>query len=76
MDAAELIEVSMGEKPKQKPRLTEDEMSDLAVKTVQEYINACHCKNTDDVLLALGHWLNIGISAGETVKHGTMVTIQ
>ncbi len=66
----------MREKSKPNPRLTEDEMSDLAVKMVQEYVNACHCKNTDDVLLALGHWLNVGIRAGETVKHGKMVTIQ
>lgn len=58
------------------PRLTEKEMSELAVKTVQEFVNACNCKTRDDILLALSFWLNVGISAGETVKHGTATTIQ
>ncbi|HDW2202656.1 TPA: hypothetical protein MEI10_002970 [Klebsiella quasipneumoniae subsp. similipneumoniae] len=58
------------------PRLTEKEMAELAVKTVQEYVNACHCKSEDDVLLALSFWLNVGIEAGELVKHGTKVVLQ
>lgn len=66
----------MGEKPKQKPRLTEDQMSGLALKMVQEYVNACHCKNKDDVLLALGHWLNVGIGAGEAVQSKNIATVQ
>jgi len=58
------------------PRLTEEEMTKLAVKTVQEFVNACHCKNEDDVLLALSFWLNVGIDAGELVKHGYKVVLQ
>lgn len=57
-------------------RLTEEEMAKLAVKTVQEFINACHCKNEDDVLLALSFWLNVGIDVGELVKHGKKVVLQ
>ena len=57
-------------------RLTEEEMTKLAVKTVQEFVNACHCKNEDDVLLALSFWLSVGISAGESVQHGTKVVLQ
>ncbi|HGL4547153.1 TPA: hypothetical protein ACKE7U_001195 [Klebsiella aerogenes] len=57
-------------------RLTEEEMAKLAVKTVQEFVNACHCKNEDDILLALSFWLNVGIDAGELVKHGTKVVLQ
>ncbi|MFO6467401.1 hypothetical protein ACLB3Z_05915 [Escherichia coli] len=58
------------------PRLTEKEMTTLAVKTVQEFVNACHCKNEDDVLLALSFWLNVGIEAGELVQHGKKVVLQ
>lgn len=58
------------------PRLTENEMSALAAKTVQEFVNACNCKTRDDILLALSFWLNVGLSAGEVVKHGTATTIQ
>lgn len=58
------------------PRLTEKEMALLAVKTVQEFVNACHCQNEDDVLLALSFWLNVGIDAGELVKHGQKVVLQ
>jgi len=58
------------------PRLTEEEMTKLAVKTVQEFVNACNCKSDDDVLLALSFWLNVGIEAGELVKHGKKVTLQ
>ena len=58
------------------PRLTEAEMAKLAVKTVQEFVNACHCKNEDDILLALSFWLNVGIDAGELVKHGKKVVLQ
>ncbi|MCE9965837.1 hypothetical protein LZ654_13505 [Lelliottia amnigena] len=58
------------------PRLTESEMAKLAVKTVQEFVNACHCKNEDDILLALSFWLNVGIDAGELVKHGQKVVLQ
>lgn len=58
------------------PRLTESEMAKLAVKTVQEFVNACHCQNEDDVLLALSFWLNVGIDAGDLVKHGQKVVLQ
>lgn len=58
------------------PRLTEKEMALLAVETVQEFVNACHCQNEDDVLLALSFWLNVGIDAGELVKHGQKVVLQ
>jgi hypothetical protein len=51
-------------------------MAKLAVKTVQEFVNACHCKNEDDILLALSFWLNVGIDAGELVKHGQKVVLQ
>ncbi|AWX01092.1 hypothetical protein DPF84_04710 [Enterobacter hormaechei] len=57
-------------------RLTEPEMAKLAVKMVQEFVNACHCQNGDDVLLALSFWLNVGIDAGELVKHGQKVVLQ
>ena len=57
-------------------RLTEAEMAKLAVKTVQEFVNACHCKNVDDILLALSLWLSVGIDAGELVKHGNKVVLQ
>ena len=57
-------------------RLTEEEMAKLAVKTVQEFVNACHCKSEDDILLALSAWLNVGIDAGELVKHGNKVVLQ
>ncbi|WP_313079135.1 hypothetical protein [Atlantibacter sp.] len=58
------------------PRLTEAEITKLAVKTVQEFVNACHCKNEDDILLALSFWLNVGIEVGELVKHGKKVVLQ
>lgn len=58
------------------PRLTEKEMTELAVETVQDFVNACNCKTRDDILLALSFWLNVGISAGEAVKHGKAATIQ
>lgn len=57
-------------------RLPEGEMAKLAVKTVQEFVNACHCKNEDDILLALSFWLNVGIDVGELVKHGKKVVLQ
>ncbi|EMX8597074.1 MULTISPECIES: hypothetical protein [Enterobacter] len=56
--------------------LTEPEMAKLAVKTVQEFVNACHCQNEDDVLLALSFWLNVGMEAGELVQHGHKVVLQ
>lgn len=59
-----------------KPMLTDEEMTKLAVKTVQEFVNACNCKSDDDVLLALSFWLNVGIEAGELVKHGERVVLQ
>jgi hypothetical protein len=58
------------------PRLTEKEMQALAVKTVQEFVNACNCKSRDDILLALSYWLNIGMSAGDTVKYGKASPLQ
>lgn len=58
------------------PSLTEKEMAKLAIKTVHEFVNACHCKNEDDVLLALSFWLNVGIDAGELVQHGKKVVLQ
>lgn len=61
---------------KSTPRLTEEEMAKLAVKTVQEFVNACHCQNEDDVLLALSFWLNVGMEAGELVQHGQKVVLQ
>ena len=51
-------------------------MAKLAVKTVQEFVNACHCKNEDDVLLALSFWLNVGMEAGELVQRGQKVVLQ
>lgn len=61
---------------KSTPRLTEEEMAKLAVKTVQEFVNACHCQNEDDVLLALSFWLNVGMEAGELVQRGQKVVLQ
>lgn len=58
-----------------KERLTEEEMTKLAVKTVQEFVKACHCKNEDDIFLALGFWLNVGVEVGELVKHGNKVVL-
>ncbi|WP_041689318.1 hypothetical protein [Enterobacter sp. 638] len=63
-------------KPQTTPRLTEPEMVTLAVKTVQEFVNSCHCKSEDDILLALSFWLNVGIEAGELVKNGQKVVLQ
>lgn len=57
-------------------RLTEKEMELLAIKHVQDFVNACNCKNKDDILLAISYFLNVGINAGETVKHGKMRTLQ
>lgn len=34
------------------PRLTEEKMQALAVKTVQEFVNACNCKSRDVILEA------------------------
>lgn len=51
-------------------------MVTLAVKTVQEFVNSCHCKSEDDILLALSFWLNVGIEAGELVKNGQKVVLQ
>lgn len=56
--------------------LADDEIIKLAVKTLQEFVNACHCQNEDDVLLVLSVWLNAGIDAGELVKHGQKVVLQ
>jgi len=58
------------------PRLTPQEMEELAIKMVQEYVNACNCKSRDDVLLALSRWLAVGLDIGETVKHGKMEIVQ
>lgn len=58
------------------PRLTEKEMETLAFKTVQEFVNACHCKNEDDVLLALSFLLNVGMNAGDAVIYGKKVVLQ
>lgn len=57
-------------------RLTDEEIMKLAVKTVQEFVNACNCKSKDDVLLCLSYWLSVGMSAGETVKHGKAEVLQ
>lgn len=58
------------------PFLTQIEIEKLAVEKVQEFVNACHCKNRDDVLLALSVLLAIGMDAGETIKHGKAVIVQ
>ncbi|CNF51523.1 hypothetical protein [Yersinia frederiksenii] len=58
------------------PRLTEEEMQELAHGTIESFVNACHCKNKDDILLALSFLLSGGLSAGETVKHGEMAVLQ
>lgn len=58
------------------PRLTEQEMQALAVKTVQDFVNACNCKSRDDILLALSFLLAVGLDAGETVKHGRAEIVQ
>ncbi|NXZ86380.1 hypothetical protein HZI30_05445 [Serratia fonticola] len=58
------------------PRLTEAEIQALAVKTIQEFVNACNCKSKDDILLCLSFWLSVGMSAGETVQHGTARVLQ
>ncbi|EOA2972656.1 TPA: hypothetical protein ACPZNZ_004221 [Yersinia enterocolitica] len=57
-------------------RLTEQEMQDLAHNTIENFVNACHCKNKDDILLALSFLLSEGLNAGETVKHGEMEVLQ
>ena len=58
------------------PRLTEQEMKDLANSYIEAFVNACHCKNKDDILLAISFLLSEGLSAGETVKHGEMEVLQ
>ncbi|CAH5086853.1 hypothetical protein [Serratia marcescens] len=58
------------------PRLTEKQMEALALKTVQDFVNACNCKCKDDILLSLSYLLNMGLSAGETVKHGKSRVLQ
>lgn len=62
------------------PRLTEQEMQELANSYieafVEAFVNACHCKNKDDILLAISFLLSEGLSAGETVKHGEMELLQ
>ncbi|MCW6615609.1 hypothetical protein [Yersinia ruckeri] len=58
------------------PRLTEKEMRELAHSTIERFVTSCHCKNIDDVLLALSFLLNEGLNAGETVQHGKMVVLQ
>lgn len=63
-------------KNKTPPRLTEQEMQALAVKTVQDFVNACNCKSRDDILLALSFLLAVGLDAGETVKHGRAEIVQ
>ncbi|TXE56998.1 hypothetical protein [Serratia nematodiphila] len=57
-------------------RLTETEIQALAVKTVQEFVNACNCKSKDDILLCLAYWLNVGMSAGDTVRNGRAEVLQ
>ncbi len=58
------------------PRITEQEMQELAHSTIESFVNACHCKNKDDILLALSFLLSEGLNAGETVKHGKMEVLQ
>ncbi|WP_314190016.1 hypothetical protein [Yersinia massiliensis] len=58
------------------PRLTELEMQELAHSTIESFVNSCHCKNTDDILLSLSFLLSEGLSAGETVQHGQMAVVQ
>lgn len=58
------------------PRLTEKEMQELAHSTIESFVNSCHCKNKDDILLAISFLLSEGLSAGETVKHGEMEVLQ
>ena len=59
-------------------RLTDEEMHKLAVKYIQDYVNACHCKSEDDVLLALSCLVNVGGRAGNAVSSGSVArhTIQ
>lgn len=58
------------------PRLTEAEMAKLAHTTIQDFVNACHCKSKDDVLLALSYILSVGLDTGETVKYGKAEILQ
>lgn len=58
------------------PRLSNEEMTKLAVTTVQNYVNACNCKSRDDILLALSHLLSTGLSAGDAVKYGRAEIVQ
>lgn len=68
-----MSELTSGQLP---PRLTEEQMKALAHSTIETFVNSCHCKSKDDVLLALAILLGMGIDAGDTVKHGKMVTLQ
>ncbi|AKJ41764.1 hypothetical protein [Pragia fontium] len=57
-------------------RLTEKEIQALAKTTIEQFVNQCHCKNKDDILLCLSYILSVGLDAGEAVKHGKAEILQ
>ncbi len=61
---------------KYKPRLSEKEIKALAQSTIENFVNSCHCKNKDDIFIALSFLIDAGLNAGETVKYGKMAVVQ
>ena len=55
--------------------LPQKEMQRLALIHVQTYVNACHCQNRRDVLLALAHWQNVGGDMADFLKKTRIVII-
>lgn len=55
--------------------LPQKEMQRLALIHVQAYVNACHCQNRRDVLLALAHWQNVGDEIADFIRHTRIIVI-
>jgi len=58
------------------PRLSEKEIKALAHSTIENFVNSCHCKNKDDIFIALSILIGAGLNAGETVKYGKKAVVQ
>ncbi|QLH63214.1 hypothetical protein [Serratia symbiotica] len=58
------------------PHLSEKEIKALAQSTIENFVNSCHCKNKDDIFIALSFLIDAGLNAGETVKYGKMAVVQ
>lgn len=58
------------------PRLTESEMRLRAKTAIEDFVNGCHTKNNDDILLAISVLIEMSLSAGDAVHADRRVTLQ